>query len=123
MACTPPDRADFEARFPEFTTAVLDAHYTNNANIYCCYYNKPYDVDSCDDEAILLIIAHLIIIDKKASTSSGTVKDVASKSVEGVSTSYVVNSTNSSTDLFFNSTTYGQRFLQLTRFNHGAVFV
>ena len=123
MACTSPNRTVFENRFPEFTSEILDAHYTSNANIFCCYFSKSYGADTCSDEAILLIIAHLITIDQKATNSSGTIKDVASKSVEGVSISYNVSSTNSSSDLFFNSTTYGQRFLQLTRFNHGGVFV
>lgn len=128
MALTPPTRIQFEARFPEanypqFDTATLDAFYVPSSVIYSCYFNKPFDVDACDDESIFLIIAHLITLEQKSTTSSGSIKDVASKSVEGVSISYVGTGSTSETELFFNSTTFGQRFLQINRFNHGGMFV
>ena len=122
MAITPVPRADFEARFPEFTSPTLDVYYLPNQNIYDCYFNKAYIVaNTCDAESILLVIAHLITIDSKTSTSS--LKDKASQGVDGVSVSYFGATDKSESNLFFDSTKYGQRFLQINRHNHGGFFV
>ncbi len=128
MACIAPDRTAFETRFPvatypQFDTATLDAFFASNAAIFCCYYNKPFGTDTCTDESIFLVIAHLITLDQKSTTNTSSVKDVASKSVEGVSITYATTGNTSESDAFFNSTVYGQKFLQINRFNHGGVFV
>ena len=128
MACIAPDRSEFETRFPvatypQFNTATLDAFFAASAATFCCVYDKPFGSDTCTDESIFLVIAHLITLAEKSTTSTAATKDVASKSVEGVSITYVATGSTSESDLFFNSTTFGQSFLQINRFNHGGVFV
>ena len=114
---------DFKARFPEIPTATVDTYFPLNENTYKCYFNALYVgvTGNCDDEAILLLMAHLITIDSASGSSSK--KDAVSKSVDGVSVSFATPATTNQNDLFFMSTKYGQRYLQIRAFNFGGVFV
>jgi len=114
---------DFKTRFPEIPEATVDKYFPLNENTYQCYFNALYVgvAGNCNDEAILLLMAHLITIDSKTGTSSK--KDAVSKSVDGVSISYAVPTSTNQNDIFFMSTSYGQRYLQIRAFNFGGVFV
>lgn len=114
---------DFKARFPEILEATVDTYFPLNENTYQCYFNAEYTGTSgnCDDEAILLLMAHLITIDSASGSSSK--KDAISKSVDGVSVSYTAPAVTNQNDIFFMSTKYGQRYLQIRAFSFGGVFV
>ena len=117
------DRATFESRFPEFSAEVLDKYFDNALNEYQCYYSQSCLDDSCSDLAACMVVAHLIVIDN--TTSASPLKDVASRAVDGVSISYIqsTKANPSDTNLFFSTTKYGKRFLQLTSgCGYGAVF-
>ena len=111
---------DFKARFPEFSTAVVDQFLPLLEPVWPCYYGGSYD-DDCDKEIILQMLAHLIV--GESASSAAAVKDVASKSVGSVSVSYNSASSSSDTSLFWSTTKYGQRYLLLTNNNSGAYFV
>ena len=111
---------DFLDRFPNFDTTQVNDKWPVLSKIWPCYYpNTDYGIDDCDDEAILNLVAHLFVTE--ISQSDAAFKDIQSQSVGSVSVSYNNNGSNISKE-FFNSTKYGQRFLQLIRARQGAVF-
>lgn len=112
---------DFKARFPDIPTETVDKYLPLNEDITVCYYDAEYGSSTCTDEIILQLLAHLITIDSK--TGSSSLHDVSSKAVDGVSISFTAANLSTRTDDFFNSTKYGQRYLQLIRFDFGARFV
>ena len=111
---------DFKARFPEFSTATIDASFPLIADTWDCYYGGDYSQD-CDKETILNLLAHLFI--NETSTSTSSIKGVASKSVGSVSVSYTTSSAQGQNNDFFGTSKYGQRFLMLTRKRSGGFFV
>lgn len=119
---------DFKARFPELVTqygqAVVDQRVGIFAGIYTCYFCGNYD-DPCDREAILNLIAHLLVVDQAGSTASaaGVGGAVSSKSVGSVSVGYGATSDQGMNRDTFGGTKYGAMFLQLTAHRRGAVFV
>lgn len=105
MAVTP---ASIKLRFPEFNLGsderiqlfIDDATQTVNPD---CFNS---------DLMISYLTAHLLTIANiTASGQNSNISPVASESVEGVSTSYSVSGSNSNSDIFYNSTAYGQRYL------------
>jgi hypothetical protein len=112
---------DFKARFPEIATATVDQWFPVVEPIWPCYYGRAYSAP-CDKEAILNLIAHLIIVQSTAGTAAA--KSVDSKSVGSVSVSYS-GSTQTGGPLydFFRTTKYGLMFLQVTASSRGAFFV
>lgn len=111
---------DFKARFPEFDTSVVDQYLPILDAVWPCYYGRPYE--SCDQEAILNLVAHLLV--GEVSTSKASTQIVASKSVGSVSTSFVAASHSGGAGFdYFSTTKYGQRFWMLTRHNYGGVAV
>lgn len=113
---------DFKVRFPDIPTATVDKYFPINENIYQCYFSCEYIGDgNCNDEAIMQLMAHLITLDSKKSSSS--IKDTSSKAVDGVSVSYNTVPVTNQNDAFFMSTKYGQSYLQLRSHIGGAVFV
>lgn len=113
---------DFKTKFPEFDTAKVDSYFATSENDYQCYFGAIYQGNGeCDDQAILMLQAHLFVLSEKTGTSA--LKDTASKSVDGVSVSYVAPATTSQSDAFFSSTKYGQRYMQIRAFNFGGCFV
>lgn len=115
---------DFKARFPEIDPLIADQLVPIYEPIYPCYYGGSYTV-ACDKEAILLLIAHLIVLDPSFNGSSGVApsKAVASKSVGSVSTSYVAGETGSDLKVWLNSTRYGQMFVMVTASHSGPQFL
>ncbi len=113
---------DFKTKFPEFDATIVDTYFASSEDDYQCYFGAVYQgTGDCNDQAILMLQAHLFVINDKTGTSS--LKDTVSKSVDGVSVSFATPATTSQNDMFFMSTKYGQRYMQLRAFNFGGVFV
>lgn len=114
-----PTTEQFKTRFPEFSSvedskvAAVDAQWP-------CYYGAKFGVSTCDDEIILLVMAHLLTFE--TTTSAASKKELASKSVGSVSLSYNLTSATETSE-FYNTTKYGQRALMLMRNNSGGFFV
>lgn len=106
-------QTDFEARFPTIPwqpwVESVWPSYT------CLEYNDK------NKEAILNLIAHLLVLEGMPGTGSARTEE--SKSVGSVSVSYGSASSDGSLATFFNSTRYGQRFWLLTGRQVGARFL
>jgi hypothetical protein len=100
---------DFRAKFPEFASISDDVINSLIAE-YKCYYNLGYDENCCKKPAILYLIAHLVFLYQNPSTAP--IRETSSQSVGSVSVSFSVGS-KTNRESFFNSTSYGQRFLLL----------
>jgi len=110
---------DFIARFPEFSQEIVDQYLPIIETYWQCYYGYPYE--GCYKEAILNLIAHLLVME--TTPGSGHVRNVTSQSVGSVSESFeAASSTGANYDLFGFSK-YGQRFLFLIRRSYGPRFV
>jgi len=116
---------DFKARFPEFDTTVVDQRLPFLEAVFCCYFGAVYGVSACDDEAILQLLAHLMVLDGQTQNGNPLpLQQETSKSVGNVSVSYTTGfASTSDRDAFFGLTTYGQMFLMLTRSRQGGYFV
>ena len=139
---------DFIRMFPEFRETLFPKESTNMGfdsdlvstylplieGTYSCYYGADYDTGSkCDKTIILWLCAHLLSLRLKQvqdaeDTGSGSgaeiERGVASKSVDGVSESFITSSYDTVGELaFFSSTPYGLQFLALTRHRIGGVWV
>lgn len=112
---------DFKARFPNLDGSLVDVLVPVYENNYSCYYGGSYDND-CDKEAILLLIAHLVVTDPSYSGDESSSRAIASQSVGSVSVSFVAGSTGSDWANWLNSTRYGQLFLMATSNNMGPSF-
>ncbi len=114
---------DFKARFPEIDPTKADAIVPRYENIWPCYYGGSYS-NPCDQEAVLLLMAHLVVTDPSytGGSSSAPNRSVASKAVGSVSVSYDAVESGSNQTVWFNSTRYGQLFLVVTAKNIGPSF-
>lgn len=116
---------DFKARFAEFPTATVDTYLPMLESVWPAYYNKPYQANT--KEAVLNLVAHLLVAETEAAGAGGAGASVtvSSVSVGGVSTSYVIPQSlqNSASYSQFGTTRYGQRFWLLARNNYGGVAV
>lgn len=111
---------DFKARFPEFDDQAVDAAWAGLEACWPCIYGASYQGDeSCTDQAILFLVAHLFTVDQ----SNGPAFTSSSKSVGSVSVTKLIDSNMSAQDSFYNSTKYGQKFKLMTQFRQGACFV
>lgn len=111
---------DFKARFPEFDTAVVDQYFPVVEQVYQCYYGGDVNVP-CEKEAVLNLIAHLIVLEER--TKQSALRTTSSRAAGSVSLSYESSANGRNTSGFFDTTKYGQRFLVLTQHNIGAYFV
>jgi hypothetical protein len=109
-------QADFEARFATATPPVVWAAWVES--VWPSYTCLAYEGNQ---EAILNLIAHLLVLDSTPGT--GSARTAESKSVGSVSVSYGSASSSSELAAFFNSTRYGQRYWLLTGRQVGAFFV
>lgn len=111
---------DFKARFPTFATATVDLWLPILEGVYPAYYAIAYS--AATKEATLNLIAHMLV--HETASGSASARDVISKSVGSVSTSYAARSGVGS-DLrdWLNSTKYGQRFLLLSSLRYGGMAV
>jgi len=114
---------DLIARFPDIPEEVIYKYFHLFENSYKCYYGAEYGRNSCDNEIILHLIAHLIV--NSDNTKNGdTAKSTSSESVGSVSVSYVQQQNITAMDAFFSTTPYGQVYLMLIRNNGlGSIFV
>lgn len=113
---------DFKTRFPEFTTSIVDSELPPLISTYTCWYGGTYGVGTCEDEIILNLLAHLLVVSGQSSDQSGS-QAVASESVGSVSRSFSVPVSVNENYLFYNTTKYGKAYLMLTSKNNGAFFV
>lgn len=112
---------DLKAKFPNIDPAVIATYFPLYETTYTCYYGAEYGSNTCDDEVILYLLAHLITI-ADTNTSGESIKQVGSDSVGSVSTSYIANALDND-DKFYTSTLYGQTFKLLIAKNQGTYFV
>ena len=84
--------------------------------VYPAIYGGDYE-NATDKEAILNLIAHLVIVD--SIPGSAPARLLISKSAGSVSGSYASPVVSSFSDEYFNTTRYGQRFKMITRANYG----
>lgn len=112
---------DFLARFSNIDSAIANALVPIYESEYSCFYGGSYDND-CDKNAILFLIAHMVVTDPSYSGNELASRSVASQTVGSVSESFVAGSTGSDYTNWLNSTAYGQRFLMLTSKNVGPTF-
>ena len=112
--------ADFIVRFPEIDETTANALVPVYESLYPCYYGGNYE-NECDKQAILLLLAHLVVTDPSQSSSAPS-RGTASKSVGSVSVSYDSMAPQSNTNAWLSSTRYGQMFLSLTSKNMGVQF-
>lgn len=112
---------DIKARFPGLNTTSVDTYLPLYENNYNCYYNAIYGANTCDDEIILNMLAHLIQVNENQSDGEA-IKQVGSESVGSVSASYVAVPLDNN-DKFWTSTVYGQTYRMLLIKNMGAYFV
>lgn len=112
---------DFKARF-DFTPADVDAAWDGLEAVWPCMYGGTYGAgETCTDQAILLLIAHLFYIGSVSGSEPSML--ASSQSVGSVSVTNVVNQSASERQSFFSSTSYGQQFLLITGKRFGACFV
>lgn len=115
---------DFKVRFAndsKLDLVAIENDWASLDPVWQCYYCEEYGADSCTDEAIFQLIAHMWLIESKPNPSPN--KGVASKSWGSESTTYAQVDGSSRMEDYFNSTVYGQRFYQITRSNRGVFFV
>lgn len=112
---------DLKARFPDLDEVVVDKYLSFYENNYQCYYGAEYGLNSCDDEVLLNLFAHLITV-ANDTTDGESIKQVSSESVGSVSTSYIANALDNN-DKFWTSSIYGQTYKLLTSNNMGCCFV
>lgn len=103
--------ADFRVRFPEFA-ADEDVRII-------MYIEDAQSIFNCCDKAIIYLAAHLLTLDNASGAGSTGGEDdggngvVASETVGRVSTSYVNQSAAGSKDVYYETTPYGRRYIQL----------
>jgi len=110
---------DFKSRFPEFETSVVDQYFPTLESIWPCYYALPYD--GCNQEIILNLIAHLLVI--QSSAGSAPVKEESGKTIGSISLNFESRSEKSGLSDFFGSTKYGQMYMHLTSTRRRVYFV
>jgi len=110
-------QTDFESRFASAVPAIQWQPWIESVwpSYSCLTYTDG------NKEAILNLIAHLLVTEGQPGTSAA--RTAESKSVGSVSVSYGTSSSTSELATFFNSTRYGKRYWLLTGRQVGARFV
>ena len=120
---------DFKTRFandPSLDLVAIENNWQAYDPVYMCYYCYEYpSSDTCVNEAIFQLIAHMSIVEGDGTNGGGVapIKDIESKSWASESVTYGAVDNQSPFYNYFNSTKYGQRFMMIIRPNQGAVFV
>ena len=126
-------RDNFKAKFTEIT--FTDGEWDLAVSLYPCFYGSEWDTNPCDDNVILYLLAHLVIITQQQQGAIGDLIGkpsdegyVQSKSVGSVSISKAVTAFTTIDEFKYGnltSTSYGKMFLALiNNINHyGGVFV
>ena len=89
---------DFKARFVEFKSTDIDAIFSVLESSFAFYYGGSYEESP---EIILQLLAHLFVNETMMNKTMGGVVEEDTE------------------DAFFQTTKYGQRFLQLIQHDHG----
>lgn len=97
-----------------------DDDFNHAISLYPCFYKHDWGVDSCTDNIIIHLIAHLITR-YQAQVASGGVSDtpparIQSTTVGSVSVSYAVTALSPKDEAFyaeFSTTTYGKLFMSM----------
>lgn len=113
--------ADFKERFPQFDEATVDSVFPFLAKDYLFYYNVAYVADSPTAPAVLMLLAHLFVVETSA--SDGQANQLSSTGVRSVNGTFHLTERTTNKRSFLNSTKYGQRFLLMTEKRQGAMFV
>tara|TARA_Y100000310_G_scaffold195657_1_gene195634 strand:- start:2398 stop:2745 length:348 start_codon:yes stop_codon:yes gene_type:complete len=108
---------DFDARFPGFDTTIRTTYFTIVEAIWAEYYCFDYTDET--QEAILNLIAHLMLLESDPSNEPQHVK--TSQSAGSVSVSFQAGD-DSVLAQFYSTTKYGQRFWQLVSLKAGGGF-
>jgi len=108
------DPADIKARFPEFDT-IDDARiqiFIDDAVIILniVYWGAKYDL------GLAYLTAHYLALAGKSEAGSITsVGAIASRAVDGASVGYINATPDNTSDAYYMSTSYGQRYLALRK--------
>jgi hypothetical protein len=111
-------QTDFEERFAGVVPPIVWQPWVESVwpSYACCMV-----YDDKNKEAILNLIAHLLLLDSMPGT--GAARTEESKAVGSVSVSYGSSMSDDGLKAFFNSTKYGQRYWLLTGRQVGGRFV
>ncbi len=109
MAITP---AEFKAKFPEFAS-IADATIQLSIDESVIILNENYWGTKYNLGLYYLSAHFLVIAEKTAGGSSGGSGPVSSKAVDGTSLSYAITSMDDAGDIYYNQSSYGQRYLAL----------
>ena len=106
--------AEFKTRFPEFAS-VADDRIQLFIDDSVVILNEPF-WDTKYDLGLHYLTAHYLVLGTKsedgATTGSGP---MTGKTVDGVSLSFGLATTDDGTDDYYNQTIYGQRYLSLRK--------
>jgi hypothetical protein len=112
---------DFKERFPNFDPETVDALFPDVQDDYPNYYDYVYGVSAVIDRAILLLCAHLFVVETLP--SDGQVGQLSQSGVRSVSGSFRVQADTTDWRTFFEATKYGGRFLKMINKRQGGIFV
>jgi len=108
-----PTTTDFKNRFTEFS-AIPDARIQLFLDDSALIVSNNWG--SLRDLGILYLTAHYVAVANITDTgSTSSPKNIASKSVEGVSVTYGTTEATESKYSYYDSTSYGKRYLSLMR--------
>lgn len=112
---------DFLVRFPEIDASTANTLVPVYEEIYPCYYGGNYE-NACDKNAILFLVAHLVVTDPSVD-SDATSRSVSAQTVDGVSETFDSVGNISMKEAWLGSTRYGQMYLALISKNAGVRFL
>lgn len=106
--------ADFKIRFPEFGTEIderIELFISDSGIII----NEVYWAEKYNLGLYYLTAHYIALANKSAAGSTQSVGAIASKSVEGVSVAYAKHIPDNQSDAYYDSTSYGQRYLAMRK--------
>lgn len=112
-------KEDFKALFPSMDNETV---INSIIDIYPCFYNMSYSDKCCNKNALLFMLAHLYTaMSNPEDTTPNQV--IASQSVGSVSMSFANGIGSSEYNNFFNTSKWGQMFLNMRCQTIGAFIV
>lgn len=107
--------AEFRAYFPEFTEALYPDAQIQRALDIALLTTSEVVLGSNYELGLKYLVAHFVTLNSKQFSGNGSnTQTIASKSVDGVSLSYVDGMPNDALNGMLNSTSYGQMYNRLT---------
>ncbi len=104
----------FNTKFPEFES-LTDGEFDNTLGLYPNFIGFEYGNTDKQDNIILYLMAHLYVTVTSANAKTPAPL-ISSKSVDGISISYAINSTTTrerALETDFETTKYGKMYLSL----------